>query len=57
MDFDLGSACGDDTLKKQEGNEVEGIFGFGKKDKDKEKEKDKEDKECKDKHNDSDKPK
>lgn len=36
-------------LKKAEGQEVEGIFGFGKKDKDKEKEKEDKDKESKDK--------
>lgn len=39
------AAVGGDEVKKQEGNEVEGIFGFGKKDKDKEEK----DKECKDK--------
>lgn len=37
------AAVGEDEVKKQDGKEVEGIFGFGKKDKDKE-EKDKESK-------------
>lgn len=34
-------AVGDDEVKKSEGKQVEGIFGFGKKDKDKEKSKEK----------------
>ena len=38
-------AVGGDEVKKEEGKEVEGIFGFGNKDKDKEEK----DKECKDK--------
>lgn len=41
-------AVGGDEVKKQEGHEVEGIFGFGKKDKDKEEK----DKDCKDKDKD-----
>ncbi|KAG7322059.1 hypothetical protein KOW79_014917 [Hemibagrus wyckioides] len=39
MDFDLGAAVDKDSVKKSEANEVEGIFGFGKKDKDKDKDK------------------
>ncbi|KAK2831147.1 hypothetical protein Q7C36_016233 [Tachysurus vachellii] len=36
MDFDLNAAVDNDSVKKSEASEVEGVFGFGK-DKDKEK--------------------